>query len=485
MLKKNPINLLEAWEQLFEQTTPCFHQYRVWRRARELALSALACLGRRTVTGMLATNGRIHSDWTAAYRLFSRKRFDADEMFGVVRRAVTELWSDKEQPLVVALDDSLLRRGGNKTHGVAWRWDPLGPKFQVNLVKAQRVVQISAAVPEHSPPATVRMVPIDFCHAPTPKKPGPKASEAERQAHAKLAKEANISLVGVQRLIALRRAMDQDGHHQRPLWAVVDGRYTNRTVLQNLPDRCLLIGRIRKDTRLYYPPEKQLGRGRKRSYGELAPTPEQLRQDQSIPWQSVRAHAAGKIHNFKVKSLDLVLWRAAGTQCPLRVIAIAPLAYRLSKGQKLLYRKPAYLLCTDPAIPIEQVVQAYVWRWEIEVNFRDEKTLIGVGEAQVRTTESVEAVPQLLVAAYAMLLTAAERIYRLEEGAFTIALPIWRRAKPPRRLTTKWLLADLRKDLWARAIIGMHFSGFTHRPPDTQGVEKTYPQAASSILYAA
>lgn len=26
-----------------------------------------------------------------------------------------------------------------------------------------------------------------------------------------------------------------------------------------------------------------------------------------------------------------------------------------------------------------------LWRWGIEVNFRDEKTLLGTGEAQVRT----------------------------------------------------------------------------------------------------
>jgi hypothetical protein len=28
---------------------------------------------------------------------------------------------------------------------------------------------------------------------------------------------------------------------------------------------------------------------------------------------------------------------------------------------------------------------AYLWRWEIEVNFREEKTLIGCGQSQVRT----------------------------------------------------------------------------------------------------
>ena len=52
------------------------------------------------------------------------------------------------------------------------------------------------------------------------------------------------------------------------------------------------------------------------------------------------------------------------------------------------------------------LLQAYLWRWEIELNFRDEKTTLGVGDAQARTPASVEAVPALIVASYAMLLLA-------------------------------------------------------------------------------
>ena len=470
---------------MFDQTAPCFRQRRLWQRARALALSSLACLGKRTVTGMLATNGLIHSDWTAAFRLFSRKRFDADGVFAVARRAVCDQLPHKEHPLVAAMDDSLLRRGGAKTHGVAWRRDPLGPKFRVNLVRAQRVLQISAAIPEAASASAARMVPIDFQHAPTPKKPGPKASWTESQAYARQTKEANISLLGARRLTALRRAMDEDGHAQRPLWAVVDGRYTNRTVIKNLPERCVLIGRIRKDTRLYHPPAAQPERGRKRVYGELAPTPEQLLRDKSEPWHIVSVHAAGQIHRFKIKSLDHVLWRAAGAGCPLRVIVIAPLAYRPRKGQRLLYRQPAYLLCTDPKLSLEDVLQAYVWRWEIEVNFRDEKTLLGVGEAQVRAVESVEAVPQLLVAAYAMLLIAAAKVYQFNGTPFRMPLPKWRASRPPRRPTTKHLMADLRNALWSKSIVGMNFSGFAHQGQRHKGIEKLYPEPASSILYAA
>jgi hypothetical protein len=30
-----------------------------------------------------------------------------------------------------------------------------------------------------------------------------------------------------------------------------------------------------------------------------------------------------------------------------------------------------------------------LWRWEVEVNFRDEKTLLGFGQSQVRSDPAV------------------------------------------------------------------------------------------------
>jgi hypothetical protein len=73
-------------------------------------------------------------------------------------------------------------------------------------------------------------------------------------------------------------------------------------VFRNVPDDTVLIGRIRKDASLFKAPEADGGetprRGRKRIYGDALPAPEEIRQDDSIPWQSVEAFAAGKAHTF-------------------------------------------------------------------------------------------------------------------------------------------------------------------------------------------
>ena len=112
---------------------------------------------------------------------------------------------------------------------------------------------------------------------------------------------------------------------------------------------------------------------------------------------------------MRVKSLGPVLWRTAGLGHVLQIVVIAPLSYRLRKNSKQLYRRPAFLVCTDPAMDLCSIVQGYVQRCDIETNFRDEKTLLGVGQAEVRNAHSVEAVPAFQVASYAMLLIATQR----------------------------------------------------------------------------
>ena len=79
----------------------------------------------------------------------------------------------------------------------------------------------------------------------------------------------------------------------------------------------------------------------------------------------------------------------------------------MRKGSKLLYRQPAYILCTDPDLTLAEALQYYLWRWGIEVNFREEKSVIGTGDAQVRGEESNEHQPAMTVATYSHLWVAA------------------------------------------------------------------------------
>ena len=449
-------------------------------RIRRHLLSNLVCLGRHTVTGLLGTAGCQFKDWSADYRLYSHNRVKVGALFQPVRRALTAKLS-QSAPAVVALDDTRLRKTGRKTHGVAYTRDPLGPPFRVNFIKAQRFVQLSMALPLDDQ-GQARMIPVDLVHAPSPKKPSLRSGPEERAQYHKLQRQTSLAQVGADRLNLLRQELDQDGFRQKALWSVVDGSYTNGALLKRLPPRTELIGRIRSDAKLYYLPEREERRsGRKRDYGRQAPTPEQARRDPSIPWRQVKAFAAGKVHSFRVKTIAPLRWRVAGRRHNLRLIIIAPLAYRISKESRLCYRRPAYLICTNPHAPLEQALQAYLWRWDIEVNFRDEKSLLGVGEAQVRHVNSVEAVPALAVAAYAILLIAAVEKYGAAGVPTLLPPPKWRKHKP-KRATTQCLINHLRAELWSQAI---RFSGFVNNNSAHTKPQKPSLPLASALFYGA
>jgi hypothetical protein len=449
-------------------------------KARQIAYGLLTCLGRHTVTGMLASSGGQFVDWTSAYRLFNKERIDVGRFFtAALRETLNERPSS--QGIVAHMDDTLIKKTGRKIPGTAWRRDPLGPPFHTNFIWGQRFLQISLALPDGEGPCQSRSVPVDFHHCPTLKKPGHKATEQEIQEYKKERKRVNLSMQGKERIKALRKNLDEQGHEKEELVISVDGSYTNGTVLKNLPPKTTLIGRIRKDVSLHSLPDQTTGAGRKRVYGEKLPTPEQIRQSDEYHWQKVEAWAAGRRHDFNVKVVKDAKWRKAGGMHTMQIVVIRPLSYRLTKSSKLLYREPAYLVCTDNGMDIKQLLQDYLWRWEIEVNFREEKTLLGCGQAQVRNEKSATVLPAFTVALYAFILLASRKI---EKGAANKQMPRpkWYSMKKRTRTTASEIINRLRAELWAKAI-GFNFSDFVKQQFKTKTLEKWDDSITHTFMY--
>lgn len=126
---------------------------------------------------------------------------------------------------------------------------------------------------------------------------------------------------------------------------------------------------------------------------------------------------------------------------------------------------------------MQQIVQTYIYRWDIETNFRDQKTLLGVGQAQVRDEQAVETVPALATAAYAMLLCAAVRT----DSQAELYKPKWRSNKPHRPSTAS-LINRLRYELWADRI---RFDDFVSQPAQNTKSTKLAISLCSSLFRAA
>ena len=126
----------------------------------------------------------------------------------------------------------------------------------------------------------------------------------------------------------------------------------------------------------------------------------------------------------------------------------------------MLYRQPAYLVCTDTNLNINKLLQAYLWRWEIEVNFRDEKSLLGCGKAQVRKETPVKKLPAFIVAIYALILLAAQRANN-SQTINKLPRAKWYNTNYTKRQTTGDILNVFRSQLWAENA-SFNFSHFVN-----------------------
>jgi hypothetical protein len=396
------------------------------KRAIEHAIALPCVFGRRTISRTLGALGRWDQDWSADYKMFSRCQWKAARLFDPVIDEYLERYP--KRAVIAALDDTKLRKVGRKIKGASWHRDPLSPPFHMNFMYGLRFLQASLLFAHHQegdyPP---RGIPVRFQEAPPIKKPGKRASPEQLEQYKKLKKEKNLSTQALDVVRDLRESLDQRGGAARWLLMVGDGSFANKTMFKADLDRTDLLARCRKDARLCF----QAPVGGRRKYAEQLFTPDHVRT-QKDSWTRAQVYLGGKRRMVRYKEVKDVLWkRGAGTK-RLRLIVIAPVPYKLSKNSHLNYREPAYFLTTDLRTSIKLLVQACFDRWQIEVNHRDEKDILGVGQAQVRSEQSIPRHPALAVASYSMLLLAALKSFGPGRTGDYLDQPKWRQNRSKR-----------------------------------------------------
>jgi hypothetical protein len=137
-------------------------------------------------------------------------------------------------------------------------------------------------------------------------------------------------------------------------------------------------------------------------------------------------------------------------------------------------------------MPLEEILQYYIWRWDIEVNHRDEKQIIGAGQAQVRSEKSVCRHPVFAVASYSMLLLAAARAYGLDANEQTLPPPKWRNQTNKQRISTQKLIQQLGSEVWSYALeqIKADSNDFVSQTGENTKYQKLKLPLYSTVLYA-
>lgn len=437
-------NLEHGWENVFPQK-------RTLGRAIEHAMATPCSLGRRTVSRTICALDRHHQDWSADYKIFSRSKWSEDELFSPVLQSFLTRYPNRAVP--VGFDDTKLPKCGKKIKSAFWQRDPMSPPFHANLILAQRFIQASVLFPhyvegEYDP----RGIPVRFKEAPALKKPGKRADEAKKEEYKQAKKHFNLSTQALQVMCSVRSEIDDAGGQCRQMLSVLDGSFCNQTVFKADLKRNDLIARCRKDAKLCLPAEP----GGQRVYSVDKFTPEQVRKDAAVDWKRAKIRFGGKVRNIRFKEVRNVLWQRGAGRKLIKLFVIAPQPYKLSANSAINYRQPAYLLTTDLKSRAKALIQAYFDRWQIEVNHRDEKNILGIGQAQLTSDLSVPRHPAFLVASYSIMLLSSLEEFGLERTDDFIDLPKWRKnAKRPSALD---LISLLRKQ-----INETHFSGYLNK----------------------
>ena len=319
------------------------------------------------------------------------------------------------------------------------------PPFRTNLLWGQRFLQAALLLPLYrsdgqSGPCGL---PVRFEEVPAVRKPGKRARPQQWAAYRRAQKAHNLSTAFVGMMRELRACLDAHGFGARRFLAVGDGSFCNQTTFRQGFERTTLICRARKDLRLCF----RAPQPGPRYYGQDTFSPQEVYADAAYPWKEARIFHGGRCRRVRFKEVRQVLWRHGGQRRLLRLFVLAPTRYRTTKAH-YYYRQKAYLLCDENETAAKTLLQAYFDRWAIEVNHRDEKSILGVGHGQVWSKASVPRLPALRVASYSLLLLSALQAYGPTRTGAYEPLPKWRRGA--RRPSGQDLINLLRKQLQAR-----------------------------------
>lgn len=457
------MNLLKALFMILNLWRPAFCKTAAFIRAKELAIASLCAFNRKTITSMAIYLGRGQKLPIADYKFYSECKWNVEDLFNPILQKAAEYCPGDY--ISVAADDTRIHKTGKKIPNASWHADPLGPKFQTNLIWGLRYLQMSILLPLYlnSENTPARAIPIRFTLAPHIKKPGKKATEVDKQNYKILSKQNNLSITFIQEVINLRQALDAMGLEKKILLMSCDGSFCNKNCMNIDDSRIGMIARCRKNAKLCFKAE---GSSR-RFYNDKTFTPEEVRKDENIPWQTKSFFYGGKWREIRYKEVKNVLWRNGTKRKFLRLIVLAPLPY--VRGGKRDYRDPAYLLTTSLDAPIEVLIQTYLDRWQIEYNHRDEKSILGVGEAQVWNENSVKKQPAFHVAIYSALLLASVMVYGDKDHSDFGPRPEWR--NPPKRNT-------------CRALIGLLRATLIEEPEELESLGLTIPIISAILKHA-
>jgi hypothetical protein len=402
----------------------------VWHTAQLLIVGAVLVPGQRTVTSVLRVLGRSGDPCFQNYhRLLNRVRWSPGLASWILLALLVKTFAPCG-PLVVGLDDTIERRWGRKIQARGIYRDPVRSSHS-HLVKTSGRRWLSLMLLVEIPWAgRVWALPFFTVLAPS-----------ERYHRKRQQRHKSLLDWGRQMLLQLRRWLPE-----RSLVLVADNGYAALEFLGRLTHRkqpVTCITRLRLDARLYAPaPPRRTGQiGRPRRQGRRLPSLQQRLTDRKTVWRRLPvAHWYGAGPRTIQVATGTAVWYRIG-------LPGLPIRWVLIRDPQQQFRSQA-LLCTDLGVTPEQIVQWFVWRWQLETTYAEVRAHLGVETQRQWSELAIARTTPCLLALFSLVALLAADLHK--RGQLRLRSAAWY-DKP--QLTFSDTIAAVRQQLWADSFL--------------------------------
>jgi len=346
----------------------------VFKTFRYLVVGFLCRVGEHSVCGMLQ-GARLQRLWhhSRAHALFAYRKWCPDELGLLLLAFVVRMFIPRDQPISLAVDDSLFSRSGKKVYGAAWQYDGSRPSGNGEGAKTgygNNWVIMTVIVRLPIVGRAVSLAVLSRLWQPEPKPKGAKRTKRKPNpaypSKPKLARE-------MLDLIAAR-------FPERKIKLVGDSAYATEA-FSGLEERVMVTSRLKSNAALYAPKPPRTGkRGQPAKKGIRLHKLAQITDDPETDWQETEV-SGSRSRTVLTHSFEALFYGVWGSR-PVRVVLVR------ERGRKTGYQ--IALITMDMSARPAEIVEDYDCRWSIEVAIEDAKQLTGVGEARNRVKEAVE-----------------------------------------------------------------------------------------------
>ena len=398
---------------------------RVWKCAHVLFIGAILAPGKRTVSSALRVMGLSDECHFQNYhRVLNRASWSCRKASLILLRMLLDTFVPSG-PLVLGLDDTIERRWGGKIQARGIYRDPVRSSDS-HFVKTSGLRWLSLMLLADIPWAG-RVWALPFLSVLAP---------SERYWQQRGRKPKLLSDWARQLLLQV-----QHWFPTRTLVVVADGAFASLQLLSDWAGRrrpITCITRLRLDARLFRPapPRKKGTMGRPRLVGSRLPSLQQILTRRNTVWQRLKVRNwYGEAQRLVEVTSGTAVWYHTG-------LPPVPIRWVLVRDPKGKFETRA-LLCTQLDQDPRQILQWFLWRWQVEVTFQEVRVHLGVETQRQWSHLAIARTTPVLLGLFSVITLLAHRLSGA--GELPIRQAAWYRKTQP---TFSDAIALIREQLW-------------------------------------